>query len=144
MGESREKLLWSRGKVAGAEEQRGLLKELPLPFPLGRWEVEERWVTGTVPAPSLVLWVPQPFQHPVAVGTFRLTHGMETLVWAVSKRVTLVTSAWDMQEVGKSPGTSAITYAQPLALQRAQARGVQAGSVTPSPACDTVPCFREG
>lgn len=27
-----------------------------------------RWGTGTgaIPAPSLILWVPQPFQHPVA------------------------------------------------------------------------------
>lgn len=50
---------------------------------------------------SLMLQVPQPFQHLTAGGTFRLAHGMETLVWAVSKRVTLVTSAWDMLEVGK-------------------------------------------
>ena len=106
--------------------------------------MEEKWGTGTVPAPSLVLRVPQPFQHPVAGGTFRLAHRMETLVWAVSKRVTLVTSAWDTLEVGKSSGTSAITCAQPLGLQQARGRGVQAGSVTPSPACDTVPCFREG
>jgi len=127
MEESREKLLWRRGKAAGAQEQSGLLKGPPHPTPsLPAGEAEERWGTGTgaIPAPSLVPQVPQPFQHPVAAGTFRLAHRVETLVWAVSKRVTLVTSAWHRLEVGKSSGTSAVTCAQPLGPQWARGRGV--------------------
>lgn len=134
MGESWEELLQRRGKAAGAQQQRGLLQEPPHPFPLGRWE------TGTVSARSRVLWVPQPFQHAVAGGIFCLAHGVETLVRTVSKRVTLVTSAWDMLEVGKPCGTSVLA----LGLQQAQGGGVQAGSVTLSPACDTVSRFSQG
>lgn len=103
--------------------------------------MKEGWRTGTgaIPSPSLVLQVPQTFQHPVvggtfqhpvAGGTFHLTHGMETLVGAVSQRVTLVTSAWDTLEMGKSSGTSAIACAQPLGVQWAR-EGVSRLAVPP-------------
>lgn len=75
IGESREKLLWRR-----AQEQRGLQKEPPQlthPFtPGGR-----RWGTGTgaILAPPLMLRVPQPFQHPVAAGTFLQLTGWKHL-----------------------------------------------------------------
>lgn len=58
---------------------------------------------------------------------------METLLWAVSKRVTLVTRSWDTLDVQKASGTPFIACAQPLGPLWAWGRDVQAGSVTPSP-----------
>lgn len=61
-------------------------------------------------------------------------HGVETLVWVVSKRVTLERSAQDTPEVGKVPGTSALLCAQPLGPQQAGRRGARFGGATPNPA----------
>lgn len=72
IGERREKQSWRR-----AQEQRPQERATPahLSLPSRRWGTG----TGAILAPSLVLRVPQPFQHPVAAGTFLQLTGWKHL-----------------------------------------------------------------
>lgn len=51
-----------QGKAVVEERQRESPGRTPPSLLSGRWGTG----TGAIPAPSLILWVPQPFQHPVA------------------------------------------------------------------------------